>query len=133
MEKITKRQMYETIIKAMEEGVIEADPAEVAEFCRKEIAQLDKKAEKAKERAAEKRAENDALLKTVEDVLSTEDYMPLADIVIAIGDEAITTHKVISRLSALIDQGRAEKKEIVVEDGDGKKSRKMGYKKIAEA
>ena len=57
MEKITKREKYEAIAKAMETGECKYAPDVVFEFCENEIALLDKKAAKAKERAATKKAE----------------------------------------------------------------------------
>lgn len=132
MKNLTKKEMYEAIISMMEGESVEVEVEEIVEFCQKEIAQLEKKAEKAKEKAAQKKAETDALMDVVENVLSEEDFMPIADIVVAIGDEEVTTHKVISRLSALIKDGRVEKQYITVKDEEDQKGRKvMGYKKVA--
>ena len=102
-EKITKRDMYEAIIGAMKTGEIKYAPDEVIAFCQNEIELLDKKAAKAKERAAAKSAENDEIMDKVRDFLSPNDFMPIADVVKAIGDPDLTAAKVQYRLRKLAE------------------------------
>ena len=128
MEKITKREMYEAIAKAMETGECKYAPDVVIEFCENEIALLDKKAAKAKERAATKKAEADELMEVVAEALS-EDFEPIAEIAGRIQGDDVT--KVSYRLRKLAEAGRAEKSEITIPGGEGVKARKVvGYRAI---
>ena len=130
---MTKREMYEAIVKIMETGECSIEPAEVIEFCEKEIAALDRKAEKAKERAAEKKAAGDELTAIVASVMSADEFEPIAEIAARVEFEDATLHKVQYRLGELVKAGKAEKQEITIPGGEGQKSRKvMGYKLCAE-
>ena len=130
MEKITKREMYEAIAKAMETGECKYPPDAVIEFCENEIALLDKKATKAKERAAAKKAEADELMEVVAEAL-TEDFEPIATIAGRIEGEDVTVAKVAYRLRKLAECGRAEKSEITSPATEGSKARKVvGYRAI---
>lgn len=126
MTKMTKKDFYEVIKNAM------ADNAEVVEFCDKEIAALDRKAEKAKERAAAKRAESDTLVEVVADALNGDEFEPMAVIVERVnaveGFEEVTGSKLVSRMTTLINEGRAEKAKISVVGEDGKAKKITGYK-----
>ena len=46
MEKLTKRSVYEALLKMVETGTLEITEDELKTFCENEIALLDKKAEK---------------------------------------------------------------------------------------
>ena len=138
MEKITKREMFEAIKGIAESGALHmfdfneniSDEA-VAEFCANEIALLDKKAEKAKERAATKRAEGDELTEQIYDVLSSDEFMTIPEIVKALGDEDVSAQKASYRLRTLMSENRAEKTEVSVPGADGgKASKKVAYRKI---
>ena len=138
MEKITKREMFEAIKGLAESGAMHmqdfneaiSDSA-VAEFCENEIALLDKKAAKAKERAASKRAEGDELTAVVRQVMSTEEFEPIAEIAARIEGEDVTVAKVTYRLTQLVKNGEAEKQELTIPGGEGVKARKVqGYKLI---
>ena len=138
MEKITKREMFEAIKGLAESGALHmqdfneaiSDSA-VAEFCENEIALLDKKAAKAKERAASKRAEGDELTAVVRQVMSTEEFEPIADIAARIEGEDVTVAKVTYRLTQLVKNGEAEKTELTIPGSEGSKARKVqGYKLI---
>ena len=132
MEKLTKRSVYEALLKMVETGTLEITEDELKTFCENEIALLDKKAEKAKERAATKRAEGDALTDAVRGALTGE-FEPIADIAARIEGEDVTVAKVQYRLRKLAEAGEAEKEQITVPGGEGQKSRKiMGYR-IASA
>ena len=130
-EKITKRDMYEAIIGAMETGEIKYAPDDVIAFCQNEIELLDKKAAKAKERAAAKSAENDEIMDKVRDVLSPNDFMPIADVVKAIGDPDLTAAKVQYRLRKLAEANEAEKTEVTIAGVEGTKPRKVvAYRRL---
>ena len=140
MEKMTKRNVYEALINYANSGVMAyaADEGDVvvttealAAFAENEIALLDKKAVKAKERAATKRAEGDELTAVVRQVMSTEEFEPIADIAARIEGEDVTLSKVTYRLGQLVKNGEAEKEQITVPSGEGQKARKiMAYKLI---
>ena len=141
MEKYTKRNMFEAIVNFANGGHMAFEDAEgtvhvvthdiLAEFAEKEIAALDKKAEKAKERAAQKRAEGDELTDAVRAAMSDEDFEPIADIAARIEGEDVTVAKVTYRLTQLVKNGEAEKKELTIPGGEGMKARRIqGYKKI---
>lgn len=110
---ITKKEILVNIRTLLETTHVEFINAELTadmaiEFCDKEIAALNRKAEKAKATAAAKKAEGDALRDVVAEVL-TDEWQCAADIVAKIEDEDVTMGKVIHRLTALINQGVAEK------------------------
>ena len=128
MEKLTKRSVYEALLKMVETGTLEITEDELKTFCENEIALLDKKAEKAKERAATKRAEGDALTDAVRNALTGE-FEPIADIAARIEGEDVTVAKVQYRLGQLVKAGEAEKEQITVPGSEGQKSRKiMAYR-----
>ena len=131
MEKITKREMYESIIVWATTGEMKYDGDVYIDFCQKEIDARDKKSAKAKETAARKRAESDALMDAVYEAMSTEEFEPIAEIAGRIEGEDVTVAKVTYRLGQLFKAGKAEKQEIEVSGGESQKKRKaMGYRKI---
>lgn len=123
--KLTKREKFEMVLAV--EGIATND--ELREFIESEIAILDARAEKAKERAAKKAAEVDALGELVFGVISDKGVVTVADIVTALeGEDAeITSAKVVSRLTKLVNSDRVEKKEVSVD-----KRKLMTYKVKAE-
>ena len=128
MEKLTKRSVYEALLKMVETGTLEITEDELKTFCENEIALLDKKAEKAKERAATKRAEGDALTDAVRAALTSE-FEPIADIAARIEGDDVTVAKVQYRLGQLVKAGEAEKEQITIPATEGQKSRKiMAYR-----
>ena len=132
--KITKKEIFETIKEYLETGHCKLDTSVIVEFCDKEINALDTKSAKAKERAAAKRAEADELLEQVQNVL-TDEYQAIADITAAVNlvNADATVHKVTNRLTRLVDSGIAEKTEISVAGVDGGKARKIKAFKICNA
>ena len=131
MEKITKREIYESIISCVSTGEMKYDKDVYIDFCQKEIEALEKKALKAKEASAKKKAESDVILEAVFEALSTTDFESIKDITAHVEIEDITTSKVIPRLTALVKAGKAEKSEIEVSGGEGQKKRKVAaYRKI---
>ena len=132
MEKLTKRSVYEALLKMVTEtGTLDITEDELKTFCENEIALLDKKAEKAKERAATKRAEGDALTDAVRSALTGE-FEPIADIAARIEGEDVTVAKVQYRLGQLVKAGEAEKEQITVPATETTKARKiMAYRAIS--
>lgn len=128
--KITKKDIYEAIAKAMETGESPIEPQEIIDFCLKEIAALDRKAEKARENAAKKRKEGDVLIDLVKEAL-TDEYSIIADIAARIENDEIeiTAAKVQYRLNQLIQMGEAEKADVSVGETGSKRTLK-GYRKI---
>lgn len=129
MEKLTKRRVYEALLKMVTEtGTLDITEDELKTFCENEIALLDKKAEKAKERAATKRAEGDALTDAVRGALTGE-FESIADIAARIEGEDVTVAKVQYRLGQLAKNGEAVKEQITIPGSEGQKARKvMAYK-----
>ena len=132
-EKITKQAMFEAIKATFETGECKFDADTVIEFCDKEIAALKAKSAKAKERAAAKKAEADTLMAEVEAVLTTEEFLPIAEVAARVSDPDATVSKVTYRLTQLVKTGVAEKQEISIPGVDGGKARKVqGYRKLAD-
>ena len=125
---MTKKEFFEVIKAAM------VDNAEVVEFCEKEIAALEKKAAKAKERAAAKKAEGDALVEVAYEALNSEEFEPMAVIVERVnaieGYEEVTGSKLVSRMTALIKAGRAEKDKVSIVGEDGKAKKVTAYRAV---
>ena len=130
MEKLTKRSVYEALLKMVETGTLEITEDELKTFCENEIALLDKKAEKAKERAATKRAESDALTDAVRAALTSE-FEPIADIAARIEGEDVTVSKITYRLGQLAKNGEAVKEQITIPGSEGQKARKVTAYKLA--
>lgn len=129
--KVSKRDYLTAIIGAMHTGEIKYDPNDVIAFCEHEIELLDKKTAKAKERAAAKRAEGDELTEQIYDVLSSDEFMTIPEIVKALGDEDVSAQKASYRLRSLVEANRAEKTEITVAGSDGcKASKRVAYRLI---
>lgn len=128
MEKLTKRSVYEALLKMVETGTLEITEDELKTFCENEIALLDKKAEKAKGRAATKRAEGDALTDAIRGALTGE-FESIADIAARIEGDDVTVSKVSYRLTQLAKNGEAVKEQITIPGSEGQKARKvMAYK-----
>ena len=127
MTKITKREIFTKIKEFVETGATDVEMTVITDFCDKEIAALDSKAAKAKERAAKKAAEGDPLKDAILATL-TDEFVPIADIVAAVGenDEDVTVGKVTYRLTSLVKDGKAQKQEITVET-NVKKRKVQGY------
>lgn len=134
IERVTKRDYFEAIIEAMKTGEVKMEPEKIIEFCENEITLLDKKAIKAKERAATKKAEVDELMDKVYAVLSDTEFMTRNAVMDALGDmpEDVSISKIGARLTKLVDGNLIEKSEQTVVNAEGKKSKCMGYRKIAQ-
>ena len=133
MEKLTKRSVYEALLKMVETGTLEITEDELKTFCENEIALLDKKAEKAKERAATKRAESDALTDAVRSALTGE-FEPIADIAARIEGDDVTVSKITYRLGQLVKNGEAEKDQLTIPATETTKARRVvGYRAASGA
>jgi hypothetical protein len=115
---MTKRQIFEALNTMTFEDVIVGDAivtdADIKDFIEKSIAQIDARNEKAKERQAQKKAEGDELRAQVKAVLGTEP-MKVTEIVAAINDPEVTSAKVVSRLTQLVNAGDVVKEDIKVD------------------
>ena len=135
--KTTKRANYETLIEMidwMKENIgdEEWDYVTLDTFIRKEIENLDKKAEAAKVRAAKQKEKGDALREEIYEVLDTENFMSIPEIIKALCYADVTSQKITPRLTQLIDLKRAEKGEVSIPAAtEGGKTRKIaGYRAI---
>lgn len=115
---ITKKQIFEALNTMTFEDVIVGDAivtdADIKDFIEKSIAQIDARNEKVKERQAQKKAEGDELRARVKAVLGTEP-MKVAEIVAAINDPEVTSAKVVSRLTQLVNAGDVVKEDVKVD------------------
>lgn len=143
--KTTKKEQYNTLLTLInqseanglyiEDGNVTFN--ELRDFINHEIELLDSKTAAAQKRAAKKRADGDALREKVYDVLDTEIFMTIDQIVEKINDPDVTRNMVTSRLAQLIDKddpenSRVEKEMVTVESPiEGGKSKKIaGYRKM---
>lgn len=136
--KITKRENLGTLLDIVDkieaEGIVfeneDMTCDTLREFINHEIELLDNKAAAAAKRAQAKREEGDALRAHILDVMSTEDFMPIKEIVKAIGDEDVSDQMVTSRLAQAVRAGLAEKEMKPVEV-NGKTKKLSCYRKLA--
>ena len=128
--KITKRDYYEMLKEIVyptnADCEMTVEQGELIEFIDKQIALIDSKAEKAKVRNAEKKANGDELREVVQNVL-TDEFQTIDAIVAQIEVEEVTKAKVTARLTALVNNGIAEKTD--VKDDEGRKLK--AYKLVA--
>ena len=123
--KVTKRDYYEMLKEIVLNANVEGT-TELVEFIDKQVSLIDSKAEKAKVRNAEKKANGDELREVVQNVL-TDEFQTIDAIVAQIEGEEVTKAKVTARLTALVNNGIAEKTD--VKDDEGRKLK--AYKLIA--
>ena len=123
--KVTKRDYYEMLKEIVINANVEGT-TELVEFIDKQVSLIDSKAEKAKVRNAEKKANGDELREVVQNVL-TDEFQTIDAIVAQIEGEEVTKAKVTARLTALVNNGIAEKTD--VKDDEGRKLK--AYKLVA--
>ena len=123
--KITKRDYYEMLKEIVLNANVEG-ATELVEFIDKQVSLIDSKAEKAKARNIEKKANGDELREVVQNVL-TDEFQTIDAIVAQIEGEEVTKAKVTARLTALVNNGIAEKTD--VKDDEGRKLK--AYKLVA--
>lgn len=137
--KITKRENLGTLLDIVDKIEVEGFVFEnedmtcdtLREFINHEIELLDNKAAAAAKRAQAKREEGDALRAHILDVMSTEDFMTIKEIVKAIGDEDVSDQMVTARLSQAFKAGLVEKESVPVETANGKTVKRSAYCKLA--
>lgn len=137
--KITKRENLGTLLDIVDkieaEGIVfeneDMTCDTLREFINHEIELLDNKAAAAAKRAQAKREEGDALRAHILDVMSTEDFMTIKEIVKAIGDEDVSDQMVTARLSQAFKAGLVEKESVPVETANGKTVKRSAYRKLA--
>lgn len=137
--KITKRENLGTLLDIVDKIEAEGFVFEnedmtcdtLREFINHEIELLDNKAAAAAKRAQAKREEGDALRAHILDVMSTEDFMTIKEIVKAIGDEDVSDQMVTARLSQAFKAGLVEKESVPVETANGKTVKRSAYRKLA--
>lgn len=137
--KITKRENLGTLLDIVDKIEVEGFVFEnedmtcdtLREFINHEIELLDNKAAAAAKRAQAKREEGDALRAHILDVMSTEDFMTIKEIVKAIGDEDVSDQMVTARLSQAFKAGLVEKESVPVETANGKTVKRSAYRKLA--
>lgn len=134
--KITKKMKFEGMIAYFKGEETDMTEAQFIEFCKEQIADLDKKATKAKERAAAKKAERDALYNVVASVM-TDEFQTVANVFEQVAPLVtedmgeVSTQKIISRISKMVEAGEVEKTQVTVET-EGKKRKCMAYRLAAE-
>lgn len=136
--KITKRENLGTLLdivnKIEAEGIVfeneDMTCDTLREFINHEIELLDNKAAAAAKRAQAKREDGDALRAHILDLMSTEDFMTIKEIVKAIGDEDVSDQMVTARLTQAVRAGLAEK-EVKSVEVNGKNKKLSCYRKLA--
>lgn len=137
VKKPTKKANYNAILSILSaaegEGLVlkstEITYDSLREFIEHEVELLDNKAAAAAKRAQAKRDEGDALRARILEVMSTEDFMTIPEIVKAIGDEDVSAQKVTARLTQCVKADLAEKDSVSVEVA-GKAKKLSGYRKL---
>lgn len=135
--KITKRENLGTLLDIVDKIEVEGFVFEnedmtcdtLREFINHEIELLDNKAAAAAKRAQAKREDGDALRAHILDLMSTEDFMTIKEIVKAIGDEDVSDQMVTARLAQAVRAGLAEK-EVKSVEVNGKTKKLSCYRKL---
>lgn len=136
--KITKRENLGTLLDIVDkieaEGIVfeneDMTCDTLREFINHEIELLDNKAAAAAKRAQAKREDGDALRAHIIDLMSTEGFMTIKEIVKAIGDEDVSDQMVTARLTQAVRAGLAEK-EVKSVEVNGKTKKLSCYRKLA--
>lgn len=119
MEKMSKREFLEGIVRAGEEGRIDA---EYGVFAEEEIKKIDAALEKRREKMTAKQAENAPLMDKIYEMLGEE---PMTATVVGEMME-ISTQKASALLRKMVEEGRAGKTDVKVP----KKGTQKGYVRI---
>ncbi len=135
--KITKRENLGTLLDIVDKIEVEGFVFEnedmtcdtLREFINHEIELLDNKAAAAAKRAQAKREDGDALRAHILDLMSTEDFMTIKEIVKAIGDEDVSDQMVTARLTQAVRANLAEK-EVKSVEVNGKTKKLSCYRKL---
>lgn len=132
--KITKREYLNTLRAIVENGDFDFENPEMTvdgmlEFIDHEVELLDNKAAAAAKRAATKREAGDELRARIVELLDTENYMTINEIVKALGDEDISAQMVTSRLTQACKAELVEK-DMVSTEVAGKTKKLSAYRRI---
>lgn len=132
--KITKREYLNTLRAIVENGDFDFENPEMTvdgmlEFIDHEVELLDNKAAAAAKRAAIKREAGDELRARIVELLDTENYMTINEIVKALGDEDISAQMVTSRLTQACKAELVEK-DMVSTEVAGKTKKLSAYRRI---
>lgn len=123
MEKMTKREFVEAVIKMVDGEEVDAMALKV--FAAEEIQKMDKALTDRKAKAIEKDAENRALRQKIYEDILKEDEAVTATVVGEMME--ISTQKASAQLRKMVSEGMASVEEVKVT----KKGVQKGYKKIA--
>lgn len=132
--KITKREYLNTLRAIVENGDFDFENPEMTvdgmlEFIDHEVELLDNKAAAAAKRAAAKREAGDELRARIVELLDTENYMTINEIVKALGDEDVSAQMVTSRLTQACKAELVEK-DMVSTEVAGKTKKLSAYRRI---
>lgn len=118
--KITRKEKLEMIL-AIEE--VAANDV-LKTFVENEIASLKAKAEKAKERAEKKKTETDEYCDKIYDIIAEKGVVTVQELqsILSVDEPEITSAKIVSRLSKLVNSEKIAKKEKTID-----KSKRMTY------
>lgn len=119
MEKMTKREFMEAIVKFAEEGAV---GEEYGAFAKEEIEKLDAALEKRREKVSAKQAENAPLMDKIYEMLGDE---PMTATVVGEMLE-VSTQKASALLRKMVEEGRAAKTDVKIP----KKGVQKGYTRV---
>lgn len=133
--KITKREYLNVLRDIVESNDFTFENPDMTtegliNFIDNEIELLNHKAQSAQKRAADKREEGDELRTRIVDILDTENYMTINEIMAVLNDEALSPQMVISRLSQGCKMNLVEK-DLVPFEIAGKTKKLSAYRKLA--
>lgn len=121
MEKMTKREFMEAIVKFAEEGTV---GAEYGDFAKEEIEKLDATLARRREKVSAKQAENAPLMDKIYEMLTDE---PMTATVVGEMLE-VSTQKASALLRKMVEEGRAAKTDVKIP----KKGTQKGYTRVEE-
>lgn len=119
MEKMTKREFMEAIVKFANEGAV---GEEYGAFAKEEIEKLDAALEKRREKVSAKQAENAPLMDKIYEMLGDE---PMTATVVGEMLE-VSTQKASALLRKMVDEGRVAKTDVKIP----KKGVQKGYTRV---
>ena len=119
MEKMTKREFMEAIVKFAEEGTV---GAEYGDFAKEEIEKLDATLARRREKVSAKQAENAPLMDKIYEMLTDE---PMTATVVGEMLE-VSTQKASALLRKMVEEGRVAKTDVKIP----KKGTQKGYIRV---
>lgn len=138
--KTTKREHFNNILLLLAKaedmvGGVDFSIKDTVDFIQNELSLLDNRSAAAKRRAEKQKEKGDQLRSQILEVISTEEFMCLQDILKALSEEVsdLTVQKIIPRCKQLVEQGDIEKGEVSVPSSDNKSRKVVGYRRIVHA